>query len=94
MLGCMNSFLRLAFSLLLVTQLTGCQTATGLLDGVFGTAGRMLSSMGRTVGVGESTPIKQPLKMAPRDLDKAKEELQNSTLPAPERKVNNLAQAR
>lgn len=90
----MNSILRFALCVMLVTQLSSCSTASGLANGLFGTAGRMLSSMGRTVGVSDATSVKEPLQMDPHDLEKAREELQNGALPSPEHKVSTLAQAR
>ena len=88
----MKALLSLGLSLLMITQLSSCQSATGLANGLFGTASRMLGAMGRTVGVGDAVSVKEPLQMDPHDLEKAAEHLDVS--PLPERKASTLAQSR
>lgn len=90
----MKSLLRFAVAIFLATQLTGCQSATGLLNGTLGTFSRLLSAGGRTVGITEAAPVSEPLKMDPRTLDDARREAAGSALPEAKPQVATLAQTR
>jgi hypothetical protein len=88
----MKALLRAALSLVMISQLSSCQSATGFVNGLFGAGGRMLGAMGRTIGVSDATSVKEPMQMDPHDLEKAAKHLDVS--PLPERKVSTLAQSR